>query len=32
MAEPMPALDRRLTPWRADVAAKQHEGKEKAAR
>jgi cell wall-associated NlpC family hydrolase len=32
MAEPMPALDRRLTPWRADVAAKHLEGKVKAAR
>jgi cell wall-associated NlpC family hydrolase len=28
----MPALDRRLTPWRADVAAKHLEGKVKAAR
>ena len=32
MADPMPALDRRLTPWRADVAAKHLEGKVKAAR
>ena len=32
MAEPMPALDRRVTPWRADVAAKHLEGKVKAAR
>ncbi len=32
MLEPMSALDRRLTPWRADVAAKHLEGKVKAAR
>jgi cell wall-associated NlpC family hydrolase len=32
MADPMPALDRRMTPWRADVAAKHLEGKVKAAR
>jgi cell wall-associated NlpC family hydrolase len=32
MADPMPALDRRVTPWRADVAAKYLEGKVKAAR
>jgi cell wall-associated NlpC family hydrolase len=32
MADPMPALDRRVTPWRADVAAKHLEGKVKAAR
>ena len=32
MAEPMPSFDRRLTPWRADVAAKHLEGKVKAAR
>ena len=32
MLKPMPALDRRLTPWRADVAAKHLEGKVKAAR
>jgi cell wall-associated NlpC family hydrolase len=32
MAELMPALDRRVTPWRADVAAKHLEGKVKAAR
>jgi cell wall-associated NlpC family hydrolase len=32
MLKPMPALDRRLTPWRADVAAKYLEGKVKAAR
>jgi hypothetical protein len=32
MAEPMPSFDRRLTPWRADVAAKHLEGKLKAAR
>ncbi len=32
MLKPMPALDRRVTPWRADVAAKHLEGKVKAAR
>ena len=32
MAETMPALDPRVTPWRADVAAKHLEGKVKAAR
>ena len=32
MAEPMPAFDRRVTPWRAEVAAKYLEGKVKAAR
>jgi len=32
MLKPMPALDRRVTPWRADVAAKYLEGKVKAAR
>jgi cell wall-associated NlpC family hydrolase len=32
MLEPMPALDRRLTPWRAEVAARHLEGKVKAAR
>jgi cell wall-associated NlpC family hydrolase len=30
--EPMPAFDRRLTPWRDDVAAKHLEGKVRAAR
>jgi cell wall-associated NlpC family hydrolase len=30
MAEPMPTFDRRLTPWRADVAAKHLEGKGRA--
>ena len=32
MLKRMPALDRRVTPWRADVAAKYLEGKVKAAR
>jgi cell wall-associated NlpC family hydrolase len=32
MAEVMPPFDRRLTPWRADVAAKDLEGKVRAAR
>jgi len=32
MAEPMPAFDRRVTPWRAEVASKHLEGKVKAAR
>jgi cell wall-associated NlpC family hydrolase len=32
MLKPMPALDRRLTPWRAEIAAKHLEGKVKAAR
>jgi cell wall-associated NlpC family hydrolase len=32
MLKPMPALDRRLMPWRADVASKHLEGKVKAAR
>jgi cell wall-associated NlpC family hydrolase len=31
MAEPMPTFDRRVTPWRAEVAAKHLEGKVKAA-
>jgi cell wall-associated NlpC family hydrolase len=30
MAEPMPTFDRRLTPWRAGVAAKHLEGKGRA--
>jgi cell wall-associated NlpC family hydrolase len=32
MLKPMPALDRRVTPWRDDLAAKHLEGKVKAAR
>lgn len=32
MPKPVPAVDRRVTPWRADVAAKYLEGKVKAAR
>jgi cell wall-associated NlpC family hydrolase len=32
MAEPVPALDPRVTPWRADLAARHLEGKVKAAR
>lgn len=31
MLKPMPALDPRVTPWRADIAAKHLEGKVKAA-
>jgi cell wall-associated NlpC family hydrolase len=32
MPKPMPALDRRVTPWRDDLAAKYLEGKVKATR
>ena len=32
MLKPLPTLDRRVTPWRGDVAAKHLEGKVKAAR
>ena len=32
MLKPMPALDRRVTPWRRDLAAKHLEGKVKATR
>ena len=32
MADPTPPLDRRITPWRDEVAAKHLEGKVKAAR
>ena len=32
MLKPMPALDRRVTPWRDDLAAKHLEGKVKATR